>query len=883
MVLFGGWTSAGRLDQTWTWDGSTWTRIYTSPSETPPSRSGGAMVYDAANHQILMFGGAGITQAAMNDTWKWNGAGWTKLTPATSPSGRAEPQMAYDAKNQQVLLFGGNNNGPLNDTWVWNNSLQTWQQKTPQVSPQARSFGQMAYDANSQKIVLFGGMNGSYLNDTWTWDGSNWSPVVMTSPPAARLGADMDFDGRHLILAGGEIAGTMASDVWFWDGTTWVQQTTLNMPSPLGHIALAYDSDRQQMILFGGGSALGVSNRTMILQEVPVVPTESVTNVTETSADLQGNVTYEGRTPVTERGIVLSTSENPAVSDSSDIRVPDTGSGLGSFTVTAKGLAAGTTYHYRAYATNGQTTGYGVDRVFKTISLSRLELDSSSYRLNIHDTHQTAVTAVYSDQSTLTLNSGVLFTSSDPAVASVDSTTGLVTAVSEGTAVITAEYRGLQAPVTVTVNPPTLSYITLDSASYTLRVQDTHQTVVTAVYSDNSNRIPNGVVFTSSNPAVASIDPLTGVVTALAEGTTNIIVVYENQQKQATVTVVGGQQPAQPTLSSLTLNPSSITLSEGSVANVTATAAYSNKGIVSVTNDVQWTFSASGIASVNSGIVSGLSVGTTVATATYGGISAELSITITAVSSGNSNNSNNSTTVVATPTPQPAPAPTPTPVSKPDIFASGVVKSADTLLQSLQSKVQEAQNKTAQVQFIDVNGHWAQQDINTFVKLQMVQGYKDGSFRPNDSITRAEFAVMVSRVFPLQTTDQARVSFADITAHWAKNEISPLVQLGVLKGYGDGTFKPNQTISREEMVVIMSRIVILSSINKDSVAPKFLDLTRSYAAQEITDAAGAGIVKGKSEAVFDPKGKATRAEALTILINTLDLNDQIKALLTELN
>ncbi|WP_169810376.1 S-layer homology domain-containing protein, partial [Paenibacillus macquariensis] len=160
-------------------------------------------------------------------------------------------------------------------------------------------------------------------------------------------------------------------------------------------------------------------------------------------------------------------------------------------------------------------------------------------------------------------------------------------------------------------------------------------------------------------------------------------------------------------------------------------------------------------------------------------------------------------------------------------------------------------------------------------------------FHPNGNITRAEFAAIISRVFDINGGGNQSVVLNDINSHWAKDAIEKLASVGVITGYDNGTFKPNNTISREEMVIILSRIVDLSKVHKDGSKGNFADIASasSYATNQIKDAAKAGIISGNGNGngLFDPKGKSTRAEALTIILNALNLNPQVKTLLEGLN
>jgi hypothetical protein len=141
--------------------GPTWTQQ--APVTHPPGE-GGAMAYDAANRTVVLFGVQG-QHRVLNDTWTWDGSSWTKHTPAVSPPPAYATSMAYDAANRTVVLFG-----PFRQTtWTWDGS--TWTKHTPASSPPGRGSASMAYDAATRTVVLFGGSSppSTRLHDTWTW------------------------------------------------------------------------------------------------------------------------------------------------------------------------------------------------------------------------------------------------------------------------------------------------------------------------------------------------------------------------------------------------------------------------------------------------------------------------------------------------------------------------------------------------------------------------------------------------------------------------------------------------------------------------------------------------------------------------------------------
>lgn len=215
-----------------------------------------------------------------------------------------------------------------------------------------------------------------------------------------------------------------------------------------------------------------------------------------------------------------------------------------------------------------------------------------------------------------------------------------------------------------------------------------------------------------------------------------------------------------------------------------------------------------------------------------------------------------------------------------DLFNTGVVNTAE-LVKKIESLVAQAKETNAAIDFADTQGHWADKPIRTFIRLQLINGYQDGTFKPNHSVTRAEFAAILNRSFDIRAGN-ANTALKDIENHWAKEEIGNLVSTGVIKGYSDDSFKPNQTITREEMMVMLSRIVNLDNAAKDREKVRFNDLNDSYAAAEIVAGAQAGIVKGNGTENFYPKSNATRAEVLQVILNVLEFNPQLKTVLDSL-
>ena len=113
------------------------------------------------------------------------------------------------------------------------------------------------------------------------------------------------------------------------------------------------------------------------------------------------------------------------------------------------------------------------------------------------------------------------------------------------------------------------------------------------------------------------------------------------------------------------------------------------------------------------------------------------------------------------------------------------------------------------------DGDWFCRAVSTLSKMGIIKGYEDGSFKPNDPISRAEFAAIAARFDP--NGDKTPASFFDVTSHWAKDEISIAANHGWIKGYEDGSFKPDQKITRAETMTLVNRVLNRLPETKDDL------------------------------------------------------------------
>ncbi|NLA58164.1 MAG: S-layer homology domain-containing protein [Firmicutes bacterium] len=180
---------------------------------------------------------------------------------------------------------------------------------------------------------------------------------------------------------------------------------------------------------------------------------------------------------------------------------------------------------------------------------------------------------------------------------------------------------------------------------------------------------------------------------------------------------------------------------------------------------------------------------------------------------------------------------------------------------------------TAAAELTDISASWAKADIRALVAEGVISGYPDGTFRPKNPVTRAEFARILAKAFHLQSSGQA--PFADIRNHWAKDEISALAAKGIIQGYPDGRFHPDEKITRAEIVTMLTRALKLDKdfhVDYFDWWPTFTDMSEehwSYNSVEI--ASRLGIIPSVFGTTFQPERPATREETAAMVKTAADL------------
>lgn len=170
----------------------------------------------------------------------------------------------------------------------------------------------------------------------------------------------------------------------------------------------------------------------------------------------------------------------------------------------------------------------------------------------------------------------------------------------------------------------------------------------------------------------------------------------------------------------------------------------------------------------------------------------------------------------------------------------------------------------------DLAGHWAAAQIVRATEQCLAEGYPDQTFRPNAPVTRAEFTQLLVRALGLEGS-VADPGFADQEAirPWARDAVALAVEAGIVNGFEDGTFRPEASITRAEMTTMVVRAIGLTT---GSEATSFADdqAIPAWAKGAVAAAAAEGLIQGRSADRFEPQGITTRAEAVVVLQRMMD-------------
>lgn len=266
-----------------------------------------------------------------------------------------------------------------------------------------------------------------------------------------------------------------------------------------------------------------------------------------------------------------------------------------------------------------------------TKSLSSISITPGSASIAINATEPFTATGNYNDGSTANLTSSVVWTSSNPATATV-SEGGVAAGVSAGSTTITATMSGVtgSAALTVTAAAVTVTSISVSPSTASVAAGATQQFTANAIYSNGTtSALTSSVTWTSSNTAVATISSA-GLATGVAAGTATITAAADGYTATATLTVTAEAV----TVTSISVSPSTTSVAAGATQQFTANATYSNGTTGALTSGVTWTSSNTAVATISSaGLATGVAIGTTTITAAADGYTATATLTVTVAAS----------------------------------------------------------------------------------------------------------------------------------------------------------------------------------------------------------------------------------------------------------
>ncbi|MEW6662550.1 MAG: S-layer homology domain-containing protein [Bacillota bacterium] len=177
--------------------------------------------------------------------------------------------------------------------------------------------------------------------------------------------------------------------------------------------------------------------------------------------------------------------------------------------------------------------------------------------------------------------------------------------------------------------------------------------------------------------------------------------------------------------------------------------------------------------------------------------------------------------------------------------------------------------------FADIRTHWGQKDIEVMASRHVARGVDQNRFEPDRSTTRAEFAALLLRSMGVQATRPARATFNDVAADkWYFAEVETARRVGLVIGYEDNTFRPEQRITRQEIAAMVNRAmgiagkpVTLTDAEVNTLLARFADAANiaPWARHAAAAAVKAGIVKGRTATTLAPAANGTRAEGTVML------------------
>jgi hypothetical protein len=239
----------------------TW-ELVNSGDDSPGLRSRHCLAYDSNAGATVLFGGIVWVGGGrlLSDTWELRDGYWAPVVSSRQPQSRHRGAMAYDSERGYSVLFGGQGvfNQMLGDTWIYQDRRWTRLRQWSWRRPSPRCGHALAFDEEAGEIILFGGITpwDRPLRDTWRFDGSCWRPVRGPSPPARRYAA-LAYDPhlRGCLLHGGAVddrGRENFGDAWLFRDGAWTELPDPFWTDSRDDHGLAYHRAAQRLIMLEG-------------------------------------------------------------------------------------------------------------------------------------------------------------------------------------------------------------------------------------------------------------------------------------------------------------------------------------------------------------------------------------------------------------------------------------------------------------------------------------------------------------------------------------------------------------------------------------------------------------------------------------------------------
>ncbi|OUS77273.1 hypothetical protein B1748_09020 [Paenibacillus sp. MY03] len=285
------------------------------------------------------------------------------------------------------------------------------------------------------------------------------------------------------------------------------------------------------------------------------------------------------------------------------------------------------------------------------------------------------------------------------------------------------------------------------------------------------------------------------------------------------------------------VNVDELNLTIGQSRSLQTVAIFDNGTEIDVTSDAVYTSNRESVATVtDEGVVEGISAGTAEIAINYEQLSIIIPITVT----GNV------------------------------YIAPPLVPLNEQEEDEVTPEVDDPHPSESQSQLNDLEGHWAKAAISNLAQLGVIQGYPDQTFRPDQTMTRAEIITMLSRLFDLGSGEELKHPFLDLNPnHWAYDSIAHAYHMGLIQGITKDRFAPEAMITREQYAVVLMRALKLETV---TTPLSFLDTTEisGWALEALRSLVHLGIMEGYPDGKFLPQQAMTRAEAVVVLAGLLE-------------